>query len=126
MSAINGAINVETVKDGGVITVYTKTKIAIPFSLGKSMVGRKLYFALRKDVKDVAYTIPVGGTTPKEITSTTDLNTGTGYVDLTPAELNIVAGLYSYAEIQSVSNAGGDPVPEQIFQIRAKDHALNL
>lgn len=126
VSAVNGAINVDTVKDSGVVTIYRKTKVAITFNLGKNMTGRKLYFAVRKDVADAAYTIPVGGTTAKDITATTDLATGSGYIDLTPTETNIAATLYSYAEIQSVSNAGGDPIPEQIFQLRVKDHALNL
>mgnify|MGYP001608700997 FL=1 len=126
VSAVNGAIDVDTVKDGGVITIYRKTKVAITFNLGKNMTGRKLYFAVRKDVADTAYTIPIGGTTPKEITATTDLATGSGYIDLSTTETNIAATLYSYAEVQSVSNAGGDPVPEQIFQLRVKDHALNL
>lgn len=126
ISAINGSLQVDPVADGGIITVYRKTSIAITFNLGKPMIGRKLFFAVRKDVADAAYTIPNGGTTPKEITSTTDLNTGAGYIGLTPTELDIAAGLYTYAEIQSVSNAGGDPVPEQIFQLKVKDHALNL
>lgn len=126
ISAVNGSINVESVLDGGIITVYRKTSVAIPINLGKSMAGRKLYFAVRKDISDAAYTIPNGGTTPKEITLTMDLPTGSGYVGLTPTELDIAAGLYVYAEIQSVSNAGGDPIPEQIFQLRVKNHALNL
>ena len=99
--------------------------MAIPIDLEKDMTGRKIFFSAVRDLDDGEYSIPDGGTTPKEVTADFNLLTGVGLLSFTAEELNIATG-WLETEVHSNPDAGGDDVPEMIFKIQLKDHPSNL
>lgn len=125
ISAINGSLQVEIIGDSGTIPIYIKTAMGITITLNKDMTGKKIFFALREREND-AYIIPAGGTLAKEITSTINLATGNGVVNLSAAETDIERKIYELGEIFSISDTGGDPTIEQLFKGHAKDHSGSI
>ena len=125
ISALSGSISVDSVKNGGTVILYQNTAMAIPVDLEKDMTGRKIFFSAVRDLDDAEYSIPDGGTTPKEVTADFNLLTGEGLLSFTAEELNIAVG-WLEAEVHSNPDAGGDDVPEVIFKIQLKDHPSNL
>lgn len=125
ISALSGSISVDSVKDGGIVILYQNTAMAIPIDLGKDMSGRKIFFTAVRDLDDTEYSIPDGGTTPKEVTADFNLSTGEGLLSFTSEELNIATGTLE-VEVHSNPDVGGDDVPELIFKIKLKDHPSNL
>lgn len=127
LSATQGALQIQTVKDNGTIEIPQGTAISIPFDLEKDMSGRDIFFGLRRIESDTAYSIPNGGSTPKDITGQmTDVAAGQGLINLTATETEITKQTYHLGEIQSAPSGGGDPVTEQTFKIEIVAHGINI
>jgi hypothetical protein len=90
-----GSVSYETTLAGADVHVIRGDSVSVPYSIGKDITGWTVWFGAKASTSDVDYAVPL-----REVTaSVTDASTGSGLVDLSTVDTDIMPRRYQ-AELE--------------------------